>query len=360
MANTTIKVIKASQRIGDFYVGIIPYRDLYEMSTVDIRHITDDDEVVGIQRELRDDKVRSIKKYLTTANASFPNSIILNVNEANIVTVTDNELILRKKTDTFTIIDGQHRLKGFEDYTEQPFDLIVTIFINLDLSKQAELFSTINSQQTKVDPSLNINLELSRKEYTPKKMLVEIAQAFNADKESPWYNRIKMTNVRDNGVISLSAFVSPLVDLTFPEKDYVEILNKFSKNNTSFPAFDESKYRMERYVFWCFYANQDVSSIYKILYNYFVAMSTVLEKDWSEYNSLLLKTTGYNAMIRLFKYLVPICVKEHNFSKPFFLDKLSSLKKLSGSINSDNYGTSGSYASGQLYNDFIELVASQM
>lgn len=356
MANTTIKIIKASQRIGDFYVGVVPYKDLYEMSTVDIRHITEDDEVVGIQREIRDEKVRSIKKYLTTVNASFPNSIILNVNNENVVTVSDDEIVLRKKDDTFTIIDGQHRLKGFEDYTDYPFDLIVTIFINLDLSKQAELFSTINSQQTKVDPSLNINLELSRKEYMPTKMLVEIAQAFNADKESPWYNRIKMINGRDNGVISLSAFVSPLVDLTFPEKDYVEILNKFSENDGSFPSFDESKYKMERYVFWCFYANHDVSTVYKILYNYFIAMSTVLEKDWKENNSLLLKTTGYNAMIRLFKFLVPTCVRDYNFSKQFFMDKLSPLSELSGTINSDNYGTSGGYASGQLYNDFIGLV----
>lgn len=80
------------------------------MSKVDRRHITNDDEVLGIQRELKNDKVIQIKKYLTTVFATFPNSIIVNVSSNNIVNKTDSVLTLKVNDDTFTIIDGQHSI----------------------------------------------------------------------------------------------------------------------------------------------------------------------------------------------------------------------------------------------------------
>ena len=179
------KVIKVKQPIASFYIAKINSSDLLSMSSVDRRHIVNDDEILGIQRELKPEKVRQIKKYLSTIEATFPNSIIVNVKEEDVDYVDENEIRLRRKEDTFTIIDGQHRLAGFEGYNGREFELIVTIFIGLSINQQAEIFSTINSQQTKVDPSLNVSLVLSDPYFTPKKMIVEIAQSFNYDKESP-------------------------------------------------------------------------------------------------------------------------------------------------------------------------------
>lgn len=354
MKNTIkIPVIKATQPIGDIYIAKINAVDLLRMSTIDRRHIDNDDEVIGIQRPLRIDKIREIKRYLTTQNATFPNSIIVNVNRSNFISETESEILLRDSGDTFTIIDGQHRLYGFDDYQGRKFELIITIFIGLDISLQSEVFSIINSQQTKVDPSLNINLELADKKDTPTKKLVQIAQTFNIDKGSPWHHRIKMLGAQSDGIISLAAFVRPLFNLTFPEKRLTEIRNELNECYPVFPDFENIKVDINRYPFWPFYVSQNPSMIYKILYNYFQAFSEILSLDWMNEESILNKTSGYNAMIKLLGDILPIGLSQGDLSESFFVKILSPLSKMSGCITSEVYGSSGMYSSNSLYKDML-------
>jgi DGQHR domain-containing protein len=351
--NQTIKipVIKAKQPIGEVYVAKMNAVDLLRMSSVDRRHIEDDDEIIGIQRPLKKDKIRAIKRYLTKQSATFPNSIIVNVKNENVINISDTEIELKDSDDTFTIIDGQHRLYGFDDYHGQEFELIITIFIGLDTALQSEVFSIINSQQTKVDPSLNINLELADKTETPTKKLVQIAQTFNIDKESPWYQRIKMLGSQSEGVISLAAFVRPLFDMTFPERMLIDIKNELNKSYPSFPMFSNLVVNSARYPFWTFYVSQDPSMIYKILLNYFRAFRAVLSSDWMSEDSILNKTSGYNAMIKLLQDILPIGIDRGDLTESFFTEILEPLSKLSGYITSDIYGSSGLYSSNNLYKD---------
>ena len=95
MRTITLNTIKVTQPIGELFITKIDQATLWEMSKVDRRHITNDDEVIGVQRELKADKIRQIKKYLTTINATFPNSIILNVNRENLVKESETELTLK-------------------------------------------------------------------------------------------------------------------------------------------------------------------------------------------------------------------------------------------------------------------------
>lgn len=363
MSTFITNILKVEQPIGCFYIAKIDSSDLLSMSSVDIRHIENDDEILGIQRELKHEKVRQIKKYLSTYDATFPNSIIVNVRKEYFISADESVIKLKRKEDTFTIIDGQHRLAGFDGYAGPKFELIVTIFIDLRIDQQAEIFSTINSQQTKVDPSLNVSLVLSDPHFTPKKMIVEIAQSFNYDKESPWYNNIKKiggNNDGYDGIITLAAFSKPLFDLTYPESDWHLIKNALSVDNYS-PDFSfDVDYRIDRYPFWEFYKKHDSASVYKILWNYFKAFQLILDSDWLSPESLLNKTTGYNAMIHLFKELVPTCIRNHSFSHSFFMGLLNPLEALNGSITSSNYGTSGAYASNQLFKDFMDLIKPNM
>lgn len=353
MSTITIPVIKATQPIGDIYIAKINAVDLLRMSSVDRRHIDNEDEVIGIQRPLRMDKIREIKRYLTTQNATFPNSIIVNVNRNNFVEETNNEIILNDSADTFTIIDGQHRLYGFEDYQGREFELIITIFVGLDISLQSEVFSIINSQQTKVDPSLNINLELADKKETPTKKLVQIAQTFNIDKDSPWCHQIKMLGAQSEGIISLSAFVRPLFNLTFPERRLTDIKNELNACYPKFPDFENIKIDTQRYPFWPFYVSQNPSMIYKILHNYFRAFSQVLSSDWMSEESILNKTSGYNAMIKLLGDILPIGFSRGDLTESFFIEILSPLSKMTGCITSEVYGSSGMYSSNSLYKDLL-------
>ncbi len=352
-----LKSIKVHQSIGDFYLTSIDPQNLLEMSRVDRRRIENEEEVIGIQRELKPEKVRQIKKYLSTNKATFPNSIILNAENKYVVNTSDDYIELEVNENTFTIIDGQHRLEGFRDNPISNFDLIISIFIELENDEQAEIFTTINSQQTKVDPSHNLHLELESKLYTPVKMMIELAQAFSYDKESPWFNNIKLMNNSNKGMISLSAFVRPLSAFTFNDNDYYLIKNILDKSPKEFPSFNELNYDNKKYIFWDFYKNKDFNSTYKILYNYFKALSIVLNKDWLNEKSLLNKTTGYNASMKLFKDLFNEGINQNDLSYDFFFSKLSRMNRLNGQINSEQFGASGYKASNDLYNEMKKNIS---
>lgn len=356
--STTIKfnIIKVVQPIGIIYLAKIQPRDLLAMSVVDRRRIENDEQVLGIQRELNSEKIKQIRSYLTSNDATFPNSIIVNVNTKSIANENDNILELLINEDTFTIIDGQHRVEGFRDNEIDDFELILAIFKDLKTDQQANIFSTINSEQTKVDPSLNLNLELNNKVYTPKKMMIEIAQSMNYDKESPWFNNIKMLGAKTEGIISLAAFVKPLLLLTYPEKDYYLIRNELINNSDEFPVFKDFNYKPDRYIFWQFYRKKDFNSVYKILFNYFQALKVILSDDWLNYQSLLNKTTGYNAIMNLFKDIFIEGYNKGDLSYDFFFEILKPLNILSGKLNSTNYGTSGFQASNELYTEMKEIL----
>lgn len=348
-ATIKLEMIKVSQPIGDIFVTKINPSKLLSMSVTDRRRIEEDEEILGIQRELKKDKVVQIKSYLTSIDATFPNSIIVNTTTEFVTEVTDTTIELIIDENTFTIIDGQHRVEGFRGNDHDNFELIVAIFKDLKTDQQANIFSTINSEQTKVDPSLNLNLELNSKVLTPKKMMIEQAQSFNYDRESPWYNSIKMLGSQSDGIISLSAFVKPLLELTYPENEYYKIRNELMLNQSEFPSFQNLNYRIEKYIFWEFYRRKDFSSIYKILFNYFKALQFILDKDWLKQESLLNKTTGYNAIIHLFKEIVKDGLEKGDLSEDYFLKVLKPLGKFNGTLNSNNYGASGVQASNRLY-----------
>lgn len=350
MTKITLDIIKVKQPIGTIYVGKISPSLLLQMSTVDRRRIVEDDEVLGIQRDLKPEKVTQIKNYLSTIDATFPNSIIVNTTGNYIINESETQLNLEVNDSTFTIIDGQHRVEGFRENVLDNFELIVAIFKDLRIEQQANIFSTINSQQTKVDPSHNLSLELDSKVYTPVKMIIEVAQSFNFDKESPWVNNIRLLGNGNKGIISLSAFVKPILNLVYPENDYYLIKNELTKiDEGKFPTFDNLNYKVDRYPFWEFYKRKDQKSIFKILFNYFKALKVILEKDWLNSESLLNKTTGYNAIMKLFKDLFLVGLEKGDLSYDFFFNKLNGLKNLNGSITSENFGASGLKASNDLY-----------
>lgn len=354
--NISIPVIKAIQPIGEVYLAKIEAQNLLKLSSVDRRHIDEDDEIIGIQRPLKQDKVREIKKYLTTQNATFPNTIIVNVKEQDVLELHEDRIIIRESEEAFTIIDGQHRLYGFEGYNGKPFELLLTIFVGLETSLQSEVFSIINSQQTKVDPSLNINLELSEITETPRKKIVQIAQSFNIDKQSPWHQQIKMLGSQSEGMLSLSSFARPLFNLTYPERLYIEIKNRLKAGHPEFPDLSDLDIDNERYPFWIFYRNQKTPVIYKILFNYFNAIKNILKEDWMSPYSLLNKTSGYNALIRLLGDVILLGFAKNDLSENFFFELLTPLSKLKGSITSEIYGSSGLYSSNNLYKDMLSAI----
>ncbi|HDI3275644.1 TPA: DGQHR domain-containing protein, partial [Vibrio cholerae] len=138
-----IPAIKVSQPLGDFYVVSLKAELLLQTCyTIKAEILQDDDErdnfsyldkivngLVGNQRERTPKRLEEIKRYSETVDASFPNSIILGANydeDGSLVTSDErwdvekiNEnfyyLIIPSKRKLASIIDGQHRVFGFEN-----------------------------------------------------------------------------------------------------------------------------------------------------------------------------------------------------------------------------------------------------
>ena len=90
--------------------------------------------------------------------------------------------------------------------------------------------------------------------------------------------------------------------------------------------------------------------------NYFSALQLILSNDWMNQESILNKTTGYNAIIRLFRHIFPRGLDKGDLTEQFFIQTLSPLAEISGSITSEIYGTSGLYSSNKLYKDMLKTL----
>lgn len=209
-----VDVFPVRQQIGTFYVGVTSAHDLLEICRFDFRRIHDRGgrkEFLGIQRELKDKRIKEISKYIRTKDAVFPTSVVISVDERCVaLTEVDGRwtLELSAYEDTedprlnipydsiATIIDGQHRLKSFEGNGEIVFDLPVSIFIGIDDAVEATIFSTVNLAQTKVNKSLVYDLFSLDRDRSPEKTAHEIAVALDELEDSPFKGRIKGLELR--------------------------------------------------------------------------------------------------------------------------------------------------------------------
>ncbi|WP_299005075.1 DGQHR domain-containing protein [uncultured Shewanella sp.] len=358
-----IDAIKISQPVGDFYYGKINAELLFKISEADVRRLESESEerdvenYLGIQRPLKNNRVNEIKNYISTLDATFPNSIIIAINEEGSVNISweDNKLIIEfdsnEQSKIANILDGQHRLAGFdadnftfEDFKgeKKDFELLVTIFVNANMSVQAKVFSMVNQNQTKVNKSLVYDLESLSKSRSPWKTSHLIAVYLNSKHGSPFYHRIKRLGVKSKKdevePLTQAAFVDNLVKLIspIPQEDRNCILGKdkafFSFNNKKFKFFDDEsliKYPFRK----LFFGNED-KFILKVIFDFFIAVESVWPKSWDKLNvaSVLNKTVGLIALFRLLGYIVKdalnndIVTLELKFKPMYFEEILSSLE----------------------------------
>jgi DGQHR domain-containing protein len=123
------------------------------------------------------------------------------------------------------IIDGQHRLRAFDDQKalSGSYDLPVVGFFNLDVTWQAYLFYTINIKPKKINASLAFDLYpilriqdwLERSPLGPaiyrETRAQELTEVLWSHPESPWHNRINMLGERGGSSVSQAAFIRSLM-----------------------------------------------------------------------------------------------------------------------------------------------------
>lgn len=329
MNKITAGYLKITQPIGEFYCCVMKAQDLYDISFSDVRRLekeqneNDFESYLGIQRELSPTRVKKIKEYITSVDATFPNSIIVAVDN-KYVTLSDEKLEITfhddQKGKIAKILDGQHRLAGFEnsnfkfvsqDGQLKDFEVLVTIFIEADLHTQAQVFTMVNQNQTKVNKSLVYDLESLALARNPSKTAHQLAVFLNSTEPSPFYHRIKRLGVKTKGIqnelITQAAFVENILKLISkrPGLDRDILLGKKKKflglKNTQLPDDDILDFR--RMPLRKSFINGDDVAIGENIFNYFSAVEKKWPRSWDKKNSIsvLNKTVGLIALTRLFR-----------------------------------------------------------
>lgn len=377
MTGETLKfaALKLSQPIGELFVARIAAAKLSQLARADIRRMTSREleRMSGIQRGLSSTRVGEIRKYIETVDASFPNAFILNLNSAYLQSEPkpldaecgdDGNIFcfeLALAENAFSIIDGQHRLSGFDGASIENFDLIVAFFIDLAVEDQAYLFSTINVTQQKVNKSLVYDLFDVSETRSPQKTAHLITKALNTDEDSPLYRRIKLLGVApkfDNEVL----YRAPL--------SQGAVATKIAQLISDDPMSDRDTYRRGRsiellgnevdrgLIFRRLFADDKDWAILKIVKSYFQAVADAFPDLWSEADNPLSKTIGYGALMRLLVDVYRIGVSRSDLSYPFFrelMDKVRLNSQQPGEpiLNFDTFAAAGSGET-KLYHKLLE------
>ena len=235
--------IKISQPVGDFYCGVMNAADVSKIAEADVRRIKEDD--VG-KYEGEGRKIASI-------------------------------------------LDGQHRLAGFNesnfefespDGSKSPFQLLVTIFVGADISTQAGIFATVNLAQTKVNKSLVYDLQALAEARSPERTCHDIAVILNKELKSPFYRSIKRLGVATPGVkgefLTQAAFVENVVKLISPnpkeDRDYFLSESRFWNKKKELSHLDKES--LKKYFFRKAFIEDRDEVIASNLLNFFNAVNS--------------------------------------------------------------------------------------
>lgn len=263
-----VKVIKLTQKEIDMYIGKMSSKDLLELC--DINRFREE-ELEGYQREKYKERTSELMEYLIKCPLPVMPGIFVSLREAKFNPLNGDFGILEipRKRSSMWIIDGQHRVGGFEEirghfvFGQNPthvnpetflelmnYELpVVFVDSNAAARKAAKLqepkfessitaedveravFFIVNKTQKGISPSLKdallYRIKLGGIDGIPalKKESWRIHAAFigimlNRDRDSPLANRINISGERGQGKpIMLNSFVSSLRTL-FRDEDF--------------------------------------------------------------------------------------------------------------------------------------------
>ena len=289
-------------------MGVIDAADLVSIAWADVRRIEERDveRYIGIQRPLVPARVREISQYVGTVDAAFPTTVILAVGSKDAEYDPENNLMSIKKDDGVAkIIDGQHRIAGLKDVSGD-FQSAVTIFIDMDIEDQANIFATINLKQTKVNRSLAYDLFEFAKNRSPQKTAHNIARLLNFEEASPFQGRIKILGLATRGgrqeTLTQALVVERLLDLITedPMRDRDEL-----KRGRSLKALPDGEW--ERLPFRNLFIRDQDAVIARNVWNFFSAVDKRWPGAWRpvERGFILNRTTGFSALMRFLGDLYP-------------------------------------------------------
>lgn len=370
MSKIIVPILEVKQPVGDFYLGVIEARDLVAISFSDIRRPDgrDLERYIGIQRDLSEGRVSEIKKYVKNVDACFPTGIILSISNEHVELTKTPEgqpaLAINRDSAIAKIIDGQHRIAGFEGFDGEPFYLNVTIFIDMVLEDQAMIFATINLKQTKVTKSLASDLYEFAEARSPQKTGHNIAKLMNFKQGSPLERFIKIlgkSTGQELESITQSTFVDRLMKLI--SREPMQDKDLIKRGRTPARAVKDDQRKL---LFRNLFIDGKDAEITMVLWEYFSAVKDRWPTAWVDRNrgAILGRTTGFAALLRLLPEIVvritasPLDRDSSIIDKAEFSTLLNLIK-----INDDEFVSTkylpGSSGESKLYTDMLSFIESK-
>jgi DGQHR domain-containing protein len=318
----SIPVFELTQPVGAFFVGVVRADDLLSICRFDYRRMQNRSgyvDFLGIQRELNQKRIGEIEKYVKTADACFPTSIVISIDE-KCARIEDTQIVGTKILKIFefvdaqfpelsikleevaSIIDGQHRLKGLEEANVAEFEVPVSIFVGPDDATEAMIFSTVNLAQTKVNKSLVYDLFSLATSRSPEKTCHEIVVALDRMEESPFQNRIKRLGVATEGRFGETLSQATIVKGILPYITNDPVADR--DRGKRFGFWDPSLARdSSKRIFFEFFRRNEDAKILNNLLNYFNAIKERWPTAWSATGTgnIINRTNGYNGFIRFLR-----------------------------------------------------------
>ena len=321
--------IKVSQPFGEYYTLKLNAKYLLERSYSKSASY-DGADFSGSQRKIKRTRLSEIGQFIDSDEALFPNSIIIaaNYDEKDLLVDEDlrwkvdeideslgiYKLTIPTKAKVSSIVDGQHRLYGFEYSSRADMELTCSVYLDLPPSFQASVFATVNFNQSPVDKSLAYNLfgyqldHLNSKDWSPDLLAVNLCRYFAESTDEFFYKHINYRLHKRNvppkfWVISTASFVDGVLSLISnnPKDD------RYSVNKRSaFGVVGRKALKVDSlYPLRNLYIQGNDEAIRQIISGYFSAVRETFEiEDVSD--SVLVKTIGVSALFSLLNEILLI------------------------------------------------------
>ena len=356
-----LPAIKVRQPLGDFFVISLNVETLREVTFLDPTRIASVDKkafwynLLGAQRTSSERRAKQIAKYINTVEAAFPNSIILAANyidngefqeddkkrwEIKPVSEKTYKLIIPTSEKMASVIDGQHRLLGFDhcDPARKDMELLCAVYMDLPHAYQAYLFATININQRKVNKSLayeqfgyNLDDEAS-KGWAPDKLAVYFTRRLNLDPQSPFHRHIKIAPINEELLFKEDDPVVWQVSTACVVEGIARLLSQNPKGDRDLlhqkPANSRSRSALAKNAapLRTLYLQDQDEQIYEVIINYFSAVKQTLW-DTERVKSYITKTVGIQALFDVLRSIArKVLEKEEIEREKFFIEEMERCK----------------------------------
>lgn len=180
---TAVSALPVTQGKHRFYTLVLPSRILAATCAVDARA---ENPIEGFQRLLDKKRARDIADYVDTGFGTVPSAIILSAQPPAQLHFDRKTGSLRFCNDprSFLIIDGQHRVYGF-NLARKSVNVPVVVYNKLTRAQECQLFMDINTKQRPVPPELLLDIRrLSETESAAEALLHDVFDLFSTKDDS--------------------------------------------------------------------------------------------------------------------------------------------------------------------------------